>query len=69
MSLAIYPGSFDPITNGHLDILVRATQIFDEVIVAVLQNTTKNCMFDFTERVEMIRAVTADMPRVSVESF
>ena len=69
MSLAIYPGSFDPITNGHLDILVRASQIFDEVIVAVLQNTSKNCMLDFTERVELIREVTADLPRVTVESF
>ncbi len=69
MSLAIYPGSFDPITNGHLDILVRASQIFDEVIVAVLQNTSKNCMLDFQERVELIREVTADMPRISVESF
>ncbi|MBO9539545.1 pantetheine-phosphate adenylyltransferase [bacterium] len=69
MSLAIYPGSFDPITNGHLDVLDRASRMFDEVIVAVLANRTKNCIFTFEERVEMIREVTRNMPRVKVESF
>lgn len=69
MSLAIYPGSFDPITNGHLDILERACRLFDEVIVAVLVNRTKHCLFSIEEREAMIREVTAAMPGVSVESF
>lgn len=69
MAIAIYAGSFDPITNGHLDILERACQIFDEVIVAVLINRSKLGLFSCEERVEMIRQVTRDMPRVKVESF
>lgn len=69
VSLAIYPGSFDPITNGHLDIIERASHIFDEVVVAVLVNRSKNCLFTCDERVEMIREVVADLPRVAVESF
>lgn len=69
MSLAIYPGSFDPITNGHLDILCRAVHIFDRVIVAVLRNTTKTGLFTTDERVAMIREVTAGIPGVTVESF
>lgn len=69
MALAIYPGSFDPITNGHLDILERASHIFDEVVVAVLVNRTKKGLFSFEERVEMIREVTSGMPRISVDSF
>lgn len=69
MSLAIYPGSFDPVTNGHLDILERARHIFDEVVVAVLVNRTKHCLFDTDERVAMIREATAAMDRVRVESF
>ncbi|MBU6428140.1 MAG: pantetheine-phosphate adenylyltransferase [Cyanobacteria bacterium REEB65] len=68
MAIAIYPGSFDPITNGHLDILGRAVEIFDQVIVAVLVNTTKPGLFTYQERVDMIRsAVRHD--RVVVESF
>lgn len=69
MALAIYAGSFDPITNGHLDILERAMQIFDEVIVAVLVNRSKNGLFTCDERVDMIRQVIQGMPRVKVESF
>lgn len=69
MALAIYPGSFDPITNGHLDILERASHIFDAVVVAVLVNRTKKGLFSFEERVEMIREVTSGMPRISVDSF
>lgn len=69
MSLAIYPGSFDPITNGHLDIIERASHLFDEVIVAVLVNRSKNSLFSIEDRVEMIRAVTQAIPGVKVESF
>lgn len=69
MAIAIYAGSFDPITNGHLDILERAKQIFDEVIVAVLINRSKLGLFTCEERVEMIREVTGGMPGVKVESF
>lgn len=69
MPSAIYPGSFDPITNGHLDIIERAVAIFDEVTVAVLINTTKPGLFPFEERVELIREAVKPYPRVSVESF
>lgn len=69
MSLAIYPGSFDPITNGHLDIIERARHLFDEVVVAVLVNRSKNSLFSIEDRVELIRTVTRDYPGVRVESF
>lgn len=69
MSLAIYPGSFDPITNGHLDIIERARHLFDEVLVAVLVNRSKDSLFSIEDRVELIRAVTRDYPGVKVESF
>ncbi|MNS22199.1 Phosphopantetheine adenylyltransferase [compost metagenome] len=69
MATAIYPGSFDPITNGHLDILERATHIFDDVVVAVLVNSKKSGLFPHEERVEMIKAVTAHLPNVRVDSF
>ncbi|HWP42604.1 MAG TPA: pantetheine-phosphate adenylyltransferase [Blastocatellia bacterium] len=65
---AIYPGSFDPITNGHLDIIERSTRLFDEVIVAVLINLDKKPMFTTEERVEMIRQV-APWPNVRVGTF
>ena len=65
---AIYPGSFDPITNGHLDIIERSARLFDEVIVAVLLNMDKSPMFSTDERVEMIRAV-APWPNVQVGTF
>lgn len=69
MRIAIYPGSFDPITNGHLDILNRATHLFDKVIIAVLSNPIKNCFFGVEERLELIKATTAEMPKVEVDSF
>lgn len=66
---AIYPGSFDPITNGHLDVIRRGNKMFDRLIVAVGQNPGKNELFTKEERIEMIRKLVADMPRVSVEWF
>lgn len=63
---AICPGSFDPVTLGHLDVIRRAAAIFGEVIVAVGQNSAKNYLFDAAERVELVRAATAAIPRVSV---
>ncbi|MCR4912052.1 MAG: pantetheine-phosphate adenylyltransferase [Bacilli bacterium] len=68
MKIAIYPGSFDPITNGHLDILQRATKIFDKVIVLVAINSSKNHRFTVEERVQMIKEATADIPNVEVDS-
>jgi pantetheine-phosphate adenylyltransferase len=67
--IAIYPGSFDPITNGHIDVIRRGIKMFDELIVAVGQNPGKQELFSLAERVEMIRRLVADMPRVRVESF
>lgn len=68
MKRAIYPGSFDPITNGHIDILKRALAIFDEVIVLVAVNEAKKCRFSTEERVQMIKEATKDMKGVSVDS-
>ena len=65
---AIYPGSFDPITSGHLNIIRRAANIFDKVIVCVMVNAGKNPMFTQDERVELIRKVTADLPNVEVDA-
>jgi len=69
MRRAVCPGSFDPITNGHLDIIERASRFFDEVVVAVGINVSKNRMFEPEERVEMIREATAHVPNISVETF
>jgi pantetheine-phosphate adenylyltransferase len=66
---AIFPGSFDPITNGHLDVINRGIKLFDEVIVAVGRSPVKNKLFTPEERVEMIAELVADIPGVSVESF
>ena len=66
---AIFPGSFDPITNGHLDVIHRGMKLFDELIIAVGRSPVKNTLFSPQERVEMIAELVADMPRVSVESF
>src|SRR3989338_4843779 len=66
---AIYPGSFDPVTNGHLDLIKRATQIFDEVIVAVADHMGKKSLFSLTERLEMLRQATQGMKGIHVESF
>ncbi len=68
MKTAIYPGSFDPITSGHLNIIQRAANIFDKLIVCVMVNGAKSPMFDLDERVAMIRRVTKDIPNVEVDS-
>ena len=68
MKIAIYPGSFDPITSGHLNIIQRASRIFDKLIVCVMVNSTKAPMFSQLERVDMIRKVTGDLPNVEVDS-
>ena len=65
----IYPGSFDPLTNGHLDLIERASKLFDEVIVAVLQNDAKHPMFSTEERMEMIEEAAGRLDNVSVDSF
>ena len=68
MKTAIYPGSFDPITSGHLNIIRRAANIFDRLIVCVMVNAGKHPMFTPEERTEMIQRVTRDLPNVTVES-
>ena len=68
MKIAIYPGSFDPITGGHLNIIRRAANIFDKLIVCVMVNAGKNPMFTLDERVDLIRRVTSDIPNVEVDS-
>ena len=68
MKVAIYPGSFDPVTSGHLNIIRRAAKIFDRLIVCVMVNAGKNPMFTLDERVELIRSVTRDIPNVEVDS-
>lgn len=67
MKVAIYPGSFDPITSGHLNIIRRAANIFDRLIVCVMVNSGKNPMFSLEERVELVRRVTSDIPNVEVD--
>ena len=69
MSIAIYPGSFDPMTNGHLDIATRAARIFDKVIISVYETPNKSLLFTTKERVELIRKSIIDLPNVEVESF
>ena len=69
MSVAIYPGSFDPITLGHIDIISRVSKLFDNLIVAVLTNKNKKCMFTLEERVNMIKQETECFNNVQVDSF
>src|ERR1700720_3244097 len=68
-SIAIYPGSFDPVTNGHLDLIMRGEKMFDRLIVAVLKNVEKEPLFTVPERVEMLRDVTKQWPAVEVDVF
>jgi len=69
MLIAVYPGTFDPITHGHEDLVRRAVRLFDEVVVAVAESRNKRPFFDMEERVAMTREVLADVPRVRVEGF
>ena len=69
MTKVVCPGSFDPVTNGHLDIVGRASRLFDEVVVAVLVNEKKSGLFSVEERLDMLSRATADLPNVTVASF
>ncbi len=69
LSRVIYPGTFDPITNGHLDLIERAAQMFDEVIIAVAASPSKNTLFTLEERVEFARQVTSHLDNVSAKGF
>ena len=66
---AIYPGTFDPITNGHLDIIQRACRMFDEIIVAVAESEAKKPMFTLEQRIDMVKVVTKDFPKIKVIGF
>ncbi|HEY9190486.1 MAG TPA: pantetheine-phosphate adenylyltransferase [Sulfurovum sp.] len=66
---AIYPGTFDPITNGHLDIIARACHMFDEIIVAVANSEAKKPMFTFAQRIDMVKAATKKFPKIKVVGF
>jgi pantetheine-phosphate adenylyltransferase len=68
-NVAVYPGTFDPITNGHSDLVARAARLFDEVVVAVARDTAKRPVCDIEQRVELARMVLCDMPNVRVEPF
>jgi len=67
--IAIYPGSFDPPTNGHLDLMERGSKIFEELVVAILRNSEKSPMFSVAERLEMLRELTADLKNVRIDTF
>ncbi len=69
MKICIYPGTFDPVTNGHLDIIGRAAALFDKVIIGVAKDNYKNVLFDDEERLAIMEAVTADLPNVETEIF
>ena len=69
MTIAIYPGSFDPITNGHLDIITRAAKLFEKLIIGVYDIPDKHLLFTAEERVEMVRQATANLPNVEAKAF
>ena len=69
MTTAVYPGSFDPVTNGHLDIIRRASKMFDHLIIAVLKNSAKSPLFTTEERVKMLEEITAGISNCTVETF
>jgi pantetheine-phosphate adenylyltransferase, bacterial len=69
LKIAVYPGSFDPVTNGHVDILERTSRVFDKIIVAVVQNVSKQPLFTLEERVNLIKETTKHLDNIEVESF
>lgn len=69
MKRAVYPGSFDPVTFGHLDVIKRAADVFDDLVVSVLNNKEKTPLFSVEERVKILKEATKDLPNVSVDSF
>ena len=69
MTTAVYPGSFDPVTNGHLDVITRGAKLFDRVIVGVLHNSSKSPLFSVEERVKILKEATADLENVEIVSF
>lgn len=69
MKIGIYPGSFDPVTKGHLDIIERSSKMVDKLIVAVLKNSSKSPLFTVEERVSMLKEITKDIPNVEIDSF
>ena len=69
MRIAVYPGGFDPVTNGHLDLVTRMTHLFDRVVVAVVRGRDKGSLFTVEERVELVRTAVKHLPSVEVESF
>ena len=69
MTIAVYPGSFDPITNGHLDIVTRAARFFDKIIIGVFERSNKHLIFSIEERVDLAKRAVANLPNVEVKSF
>lgn len=69
MTIAVYPGSFDPVTNGHIDVACRAREIFDEVIISVARNGSKQALFSVDERVQLLEGAVAAMPGIRVDTF
>ncbi len=69
MKKAIYPGSFDPVTKGHLDVIERSAKLVDELVVSVLNNSAKNALFSVQERVTMLKELTAHIPNVTVDAY
>jgi pantetheine-phosphate adenylyltransferase len=69
MRIAIYPGSFDPLTNGHLDVIQRATKLFDRIVVAVAKNESKHPLFEMEERLELVRQAVRHLSNVEADSF
>lgn len=69
MRVAVYPGSFDPVTNGHIDVLERSCKLFDKIIIAVVHNASKKALFSLDERVKLLEASVAHLPNVEIDCF